>query len=84
MVGYAHGGKHSTAHINWHRKVWPHNVRRRNQTANKPAEYWMTFCRHLGRAAEGAAVDKDLSAGMLKDLRSEAKDLSLVAAKDPR
>ena len=38
----------------------------------------------LGRAAEGAAADKDLSAGMLKDLRSKAKDLSSAAAKDRR
>ena len=38
----------------------------------------------LGRAAEGAAADKDLSAGMLKDLRSKANDLSSAAAKDRR
>ena len=38
----------------------------------------------LGRAAEGAAVDKDLSIRMLKDLRSKAKDLSSAAAKDHR
>ena len=37
-----------------------------------------------GRAAEGAATDKDLSAGMLKDLRSKPKDLSSAAAKDRR
>ena len=30
----------------------------------------------LGRAAEGAAADKDLSTGMPKDLRSKAKYLS--------
>ena len=33
----------------------------------------------LGRAAEGAAAEKNLSAGMLKDMRSKAKDLSPVA-----
>ena len=38
----------------------------------------------IGRAAEGAAADKDLSTGMLKDLRSKAKDLSSAAAKDRR
>ena len=38
----------------------------------------------LGRAAEGAAVDKDLSTGMLKDLHSKAKDLSSAAARDHR
>ena len=38
----------------------------------------------LGRAAEGLATDRDLSAGMLKDLRSKAKDLSSAAAKDRR
>ena len=38
----------------------------------------------LGRAAEGAAVDKDLSIRMLKDLRSKAKDLSSAAAKGRR
>ena len=31
---------------------------------------------HLRKAAEVAAADKDLSTGMLKDLRSKAKDLS--------
>ena len=36
----------------------------------------------LGRAAEGAAADKDLSAGMLKDLRSKAKELPPAAAED--
>ena len=37
----------------------------------------------LGRAAEGQLqIRKDLSAGMLKDLRSKAKDLSSAAAKD--
>ena len=36
----------------------------------------------LGRAAEGATADKDLSIGMLKDLHSKAKDLSSAAAKD--
>ena len=36
----------------------------------------------LGKAAEGTAADKDLSIGMLKDLRSKAKDLSSAAAKD--
>ena len=38
----------------------------------------------LGRAAEGAAADKDLSTGMLKDLHSKAKDLSSAAARDHR
>jgi hypothetical protein len=38
----------------------------------------------LGRAVEGTAADKDLSIGMLKDLRSKAKDLSSAAAKDRR
>ena len=38
----------------------------------------------LGRAAEGAAADKDLSTGMLKDLRSKAKYLSRAAARDCR
>jgi uncharacterized protein (DUF4415 family) len=38
----------------------------------------------LGRAAEGAAADKDLSTGMLKDLRSKAKYLSWAAARDCR
>ena len=38
----------------------------------------------LGRAAEGAAAEKDLSAGMLKDLRSKAKGLSPAAARDRR
>ena len=36
----------------------------------------------LGRAVEGAAADKDLSTGMLKNQRSKAKDLSSAAAKD--
>ena len=34
------------------------------------------FIDPLGRAAEGAAAGKDLSTGMLKDLRSKAKYLS--------
>ena len=38
----------------------------------------------MGRAAEGAAADKDLIAEMLKALRSKAKDLSSAAAKDRR
>ena len=38
----------------------------------------------LGRAAEGAAAEKDLSAGMLKNLRSKAKDLCSAAARDRR
>ena len=38
----------------------------------------------LGRAAEGAAADRDLSAEMLKDLHSKAKDLSSAAAKGRR
>ena len=38
----------------------------------------------LGRTAEGAAADKDLSAGMLKDLCSKAKDLSSAAGKERR
>ena len=38
----------------------------------------------LGRAAEGAAAEKDLSTGMLKDLHSKAKDLSSAAARDRR
>ena len=38
----------------------------------------------LGRAAEGPAAEKDLSAGMLKDLRSKAKDLGSAAARDRR
>lgn len=35
----------------------------------------------LGKAAEGAIADKDLSTEMLKDLRSQAKDSSAAAAK---
>ena len=35
----------------------------------------------LGRAAEGAAADKDLGTGMPKDLHSKAKDLSSAAAR---
>ena len=38
----------------------------------------------LGRAAERAAVDKDLSIRILKDLRSKAKDLCSAAAKGRR
>ena len=38
----------------------------------------------LGRAAKGAAADRDLSARMLKDLCSKAKNLSSAAAKDRR
>ena len=38
----------------------------------------------IGRAAKGAAADKDLSTGMLKDLRSKAKDLSSAASRDRR
>ena len=38
----------------------------------------------LGRGAEGASAERDLSAGMLKDLRSKAKYLSSAAAKDRR
>ena len=38
----------------------------------------------LGRAVEGAAADRDLSAGMLKDRHSKAKDLSSAAAKGRR
>ena len=36
----------------------------------------------FGRAAEGAATGKDLSARMLKDLRSKAKGLYSAAARD--
>ena len=36
----------------------------------------------LGRAVVGTAIDKDLSAGMLKDLRSGARELSSTAAID--
>ena len=42
------------------------------------------FIDQLGRAAEGAAAEKDLSAGMLKDLRSKAQDLCSAAARDRR
>ena len=38
----------------------------------------------LGRAAEGAAEDKDFSTRMLKDLCSKAKDVSSAAARDRR
>ena len=38
----------------------------------------------LGRAAKGAAADRDLSAGMPKDLCSKAKNLSSAAAKGRR
>ena len=38
----------------------------------------------LERAAEGASADRDLSAGMLKGLRSKAKELSSAAPKDCR
>ena len=38
----------------------------------------------LGRAAEGAAADRDLSARMLKDLCSKTKNLSSAVAKDRR
>ena len=43
-----------------------------------------TLIDQLGRTAEGAAADKDLSAGMLKDLRSMARDLYSAAAKEVR
>ena len=36
----------------------------------------------LGRAAEGTAMDKDLSVGMLKDRRSKDEDLSSAVVKD--
>ena len=38
----------------------------------------------LVRAVEGAAADRDLSAGMLKDRHSKSKDLSSAAAKGRR
>ena len=38
----------------------------------------------LGRAVEGGAADRDLSAGILKDRHPKAKDLSSAAAKDHR
>ena len=46
-------------------------------TGNTPSSNKLkVFIGHLRRAAEVAAADKDLSTGMLKDLRSKAKDLS--------
>ena len=36
----------------------------------------------LGSAAEGASAEKDLSAGMLKDLPSKTRDLSSAAVRD--
>ena len=36
----------------------------------------------LGKAAEGAATNKDLNVGLLKELRFKAKDLSSTAAED--
>ena len=38
----------------------------------------------FGRAAEGAAAEQDLNAGMLKDLRSKAKDVYSVAVRGCR
>ena len=40
------------------------------------------FIDQLGRAIEGAATDKDLSARMLGDLCSKAKDLSSAATRE--
>ncbi|KAF8535432.1 hypothetical protein BDD12DRAFT_892998 [Trichophaea hybrida] len=38
----------------------------------------------LGRSVEGALADRDLGAEILRDLRSQARNLSVVAAKDRR
>ena len=53
-------------------------------TRNTPSSSKLKVFIQLGRAAEGAAADRDLSAGMLKDLCSKAKNLSSAAAKDRR
>ena len=47
-----------------------------------PSNKSKVLVNQFGRAAEGAAKGKDLSAGMLKDLRSEVKDLYPAAARD--
>jgi hypothetical protein len=38
----------------------------------------------LGRCAEGAIADRELEGEMLRNLRSQAKDLSAASAKDRR
>jgi hypothetical protein len=38
----------------------------------------------LGRSAEGAPAERDLGAEILRNLRSQAKDISVAAAKDRR
>ena len=54
-------------------------------TRNTPSSSKLkVFIDQLGRAAVGAAAYKDLSARMLKDLRSKANDLSSAATKDRR
>lgn len=44
--------------------------------------YLRSLIGRLGKAAEGAIADKDLSTELLKDLRSQGKYTTAVAAKD--
>jgi hypothetical protein len=43
-----------------------------------------TLIERLGRSAAGALAEKDLGEEMLRDLRSQAKDVSVAATKDRR
>ena len=54
-------------------------------TRNTPASNRLkTLVEALGKAAGGAIADSELGLAMLKDLRSQAKDISAKAAKDRR